>query len=482
MTEGEIARIHRLLNSGGSEWDKRRDEFFYRVGNGIEIALKQNSARINLNSTDSQNVRRDPRTEALLDWVQRHQQEFAVKSARIPTGNPTSGSNAVCLSIRLSSTWEKASACIVETAKRILQEVKTKSSPVSTVRQTAGGGSVNAAPTSVREPVSTQKTSKKSGKGAKADTLDWSDVSFCDKKVITHKDVVDILVDGKNANEKIFPGSMRDIFLQRYKKMQENFMESLSEEVWRQGGNAENSWGDGLSLANPESYKDALLRIDERCFSKKDEFWVGADGLLKYPCVGHDLPVWLSPKTKTVEGKGKRIMIVSQDPLRKGHGPGALYLSTPWGLHSKAYRSGKLLYKQLLRLLKAGATIYLTDWWKLYNKPEKKRKSVRTSLKKPYENSFTQECNRFSPDLIITFGKPASVCINPNLKETFQESVMPDNYSGDSTFPRGAKDGDPEIKIPVLSFLHPNAQCLKGDGAKTAYCEWAQQKILETLK
>lgn len=370
-----------------------------------------------------------------------------------------------------------------------------------------------------KEVASTRKGSSQESKKRAEDTmLDWSNVSFCDPNIIKHEDIVNVLVGGKES-KKIFPKSLREIFLQRYGKMKENFLKPLSEDIWRQGGG---KWGSDLSLADPTRYKDALLRIDKECFSQKDDFWVGEDGLLEYPCVGHDLPVWLSlSQSPQASLKGKRIMFVSQDPLRSEHGIGALYLSTPWGLHSANYRDNGQLNKLIHGLVQAGVTVYLTDYQKIYNKhkddqggPGKccdcvikktgeikkrrscpkandggcgsfkwdeikdKKNSVRKELKDSYQNAIADECSLFDPDCIITLGVDASSIVNSRFAKGFTKSVSSIDYRGADEFV--IRTGNNTRKIQTLAFLHPTAY-IDGEGAMIEYFNWVQQKISETL-
>lgn len=360
-----------------------------------------------------------------------------------------------------------------------------------------------------------------SSKQAKSQTGDseepWKDIAFCDPKVFDPKIIIDILFGDKNAesNDKgIFPKSLRKIFEERYKKMNSNFLEELNDGIWAQGGTDNTSWGDGLSMPSPDTYRDALLKIDASLFCG-DEFWAGNDGLLKYPCVGHDLPVWLSPKHGNVK---KRIMIVSQDPLRTGLGVGALYLSSPWGGHSMPYRENVMdtcLRNLLLQLLKMNATVYLTDFLKLYNRYktdtrgegmcynnpkcqfavncekfgweriDAKKKSVLKQLEDKYKKMLKEEINKYAPNVILTFGAQASKILNGNLSTDFETHLLCEDYKGDGTYQVTALESQKDIQM--LAFLHPNARShgkalgTSGSGVKRKYYEWVLEKIKTTL-
>ena len=347
--------------------------------------------------------------------------------------------------------------------------------------------------------------------------LDWKDIAFCDPKVFDPKIIIDILFgvhNPKNNDKGIFPKFLRTIFAQRYKKMNQNFTAQLKDEIWAQGGTNDTSWGAGLSMPSPDTYRDALLRIDSSRFCD-DAFWVGNDGLLNYPCVGHDLPIWLSPQNGDVK---KQIMIVSQDPLRSGLGAGALYLSSPWGLHSMPYRENMMdacLRHLLMRLLKMDATVYLTDFLKLYNryktdtggkdmcyrnpncpfagKCEKfgwerinaKKKSVLKQLECKYKWALAEEIYKFDPNVILTFGVQASKILNGSLSTDFEKKLLCEEYKGDGTYQVTTPESHEDVQ--TLAFLHPNARShgnalgTSGDGVKRKYFDWVFTKIETAL-
>ncbi len=80
--------------------------------------------------------------------------------------------------------------------------------------------------------------------------------------------------------------------------------------------------------------RDARLKVGFKHIRSSDAEITRMLGMRNF---GHDLPIWFKPSCAE---SGKRVMIISQDPLRDGDGPGGLYLSTPFGLHSKNYRDG----------------------------------------------------------------------------------------------------------------------------------------------
>ena len=81
--------------------------------------------------------------------------------------------------------------------------------------------------------------------------------------------------------------------------------------------------------------------------------------------VGLDLPTWFA---MGAEPPKNRIMIVSQDPLRRKLPGGQLHLSSPFGFHDGEYASSVtgVVLKAILQLLENNASVYLTDAMKLY--------------------------------------------------------------------------------------------------------------------
>ena len=329
----------------------------------------------------------------------------------------------------------------------------------------------------------------------------WNDVVFCPDGVVnglTANKVVDALA-GEN---KIFPVGLKEVFLTRYEKMRDPkvFMQSCREhpELWRQGS---------LRLADVGKYRDALLEIPTHPLFDDDDEW---NEILKYPCVGHDLPVWMhGPKPC----KDRRIMIVSQDPLRTGHGIGKLLLSTPFGFHSADYRDndGDLLMHLALRLMENGYLLYFTDAMKIYNrKPEPKRIDKKTGKQKSpckdcehyekckrrrveigrakneiqknfrerYKQCLAEEISLFDPDVIVTFGEPAAKALLPEVFCCKKKTDSPrSKKGGNRTFSNMVApepcQGSYEGKIS-FSFLHPsrtNGKALKLIGGADRFVE-----------
>ena len=162
------------------------------------------------------------------------------------------------------------------------------------------------------------------------------------------------------------------------------------------------------------------------------------------PNVGHDLPIWYTPCdesngeetiicpecddtencTFTDERlKGKRIMIIGLDPKRKKQGPGWITLSTPWGLHNRDYREGKRaingglsqpakwMYIFVKSLLRNGASVYMTDAFKLYYGSGTNASSTQKTL---YPLILDKEIKLFNPDFIFILGKNDIILNNFN--------------------------------------------------------------------
>lgn len=125
---------------------------------------------------------------------------------------------------------------------------------------------------------------------------------------------------------------------------------------------------------------------------------------------GHDLPVWLN---NPGEADNKRLMIISQDPRRndnemKGKEIG---VSTPFGLHSRKWRSYKLrglpisCAADLINLLNNNLSVYFTDIYKLRGVGG--NSVIDTPNKSVYIEILKKEIDLFKPDVILTLGKEA---------------------------------------------------------------------------
>ena len=188
------------------------------------------------------------------------------------------------------------------------------------------------------------------------------------------------------------------------------------------------------------------------------------------PNVGHDLPIWYTPCDESngeetiicpecddtenctftdVRLKGKRIMIIGLEPMRKNQNPGWITLSTPWGLHNRDYREGKQIismgthlvsgsstssgnqakwmYIFVKSLLRNGASVYLTDAYKLFF-----NHNINSTSPAPLNPSqislFTQiidrEIDLFRPDLIFALGKNNVIRLSAILSKHTNKMVV----------------------------------------------------------
>lgn len=194
---------------------------------------------------------------------------------------------------------------------------------------------------------------------------------------------------------------------------------------------------DVCSIANANKYKDMLLEVNQVLFKRNPKLAKRWNDILDYPCVGHDLPVWLVRKGQE---NPPRVMILSQDPLRKGLGRGKLTISSPWALHSPEYRqkiSHDLVFKVFEALLADGVEIYLTDYRKIFlprpshtrcckacigklsaNVPTPRR--VSSGFDEVYQKLVKEECSLFQPEMIVAFGSQAKTLFRKmeNLSES----------------------------------------------------------------
>ena len=133
---------------------------------------------------------------------------------------------------------------------------------------------------------------------------------------------------------------------------------------------------------------------------------------------GHDMPTWMA---KRGEKNPRRVMIVSQDPLRTNHKAGSLVLSTPFGFHSADYRAirceNQVLFCFVERLLEeCHACVYLTDCRKFFTddvlEGSRGKANFVRSHQRQYRAMFKSvldaEMAAFDPDLVVTLGNDAA--------------------------------------------------------------------------
>ena len=146
--------------------------------------------------------------------------------------------------------------------------------------------------------------------------------------------------------------------------------------------------------------------------------------LFDYDNFGHDMPVWVSYNDNP---NARRVMIVSQDPLRgsktaRGDNDerGFLYLSTPFGVHSCDFERGGMdtqVKRMLDAFLDEGFCVYLTDNMKFYATQANERgqninvigwgRRDNEGYKERFSRVMAAEIEKFNPQLIITLGVKA---------------------------------------------------------------------------
>lgn len=284
----------------------------------------------------------------------------------------------------------------------------------------------------------------------------WESILFCPELQgcsVNCDKVADLLADN------LFGGNpeARKLFVARYRQMRKNYSGvSHNDERWdlKLGTETFRRAGTG---------KDALLSVPQCALSglpkQVAELW-------KHRNFGHDMPTWM---VKSGVKNPRRVMIMSQDPLRTGHSAGQLLLSTPFGFHSKDYRAigckNDSVYDLVRRLLERGDCVYLTDCLKFYTNDakddEKKKKNFVTSnLKRKlkfwemFKPTFEAEIRAFDPDVILGLGWFffENVLRVVGKKGGLTDSASPNPCVGTVT----VKDGETDRDIRALSFLHPS--------------------------
>lgn len=241
---------------------------------------------------------------------------------------------------------------------------------------------------------------------------DWSSVDFCrDKNGLTRK-IVGALT------EHIFPQNLTSVFVGRYQKMQSLFSVPAAESEWKQPD---------FEVHDFERHKDARLEILESFVKTQDLCGRRLRSYLQCPCVGHDLPTWMSRRGN---GNGKRIVLLTQDPLRDRQGCGSLTISSPFGFHSAQMRESEnssiMMHLVHELVVNQGYEVYCTDINKLYARiPNRNsckgcrsidacyarkrdfsrcKRELDAVLSPLYRDVFLKECNAFKPDLVVVMG------------------------------------------------------------------------------
>lgn len=226
--------------------------------------------------------------------------------------------------------------------------------------------------------------------------MNFKEIDFCPTMgMLNAKAISSLLADG------LFAGSEKanDLLAARYKQMKNNY------------GNVphdDSRWDlDGIIADKMDTA--ALLPVPHarmgNCGTLVNQLW-------NHPDFGLDMPTWM---VKRGVKDPRRVMIVSQDPLRTNHKAGALVLSTPFGFHSADYRSiscqNRTLCRFVERLLEeCEVCAYLTDCRKFYTS-DNFVNSHKGQFKGLFGNVLNDELKVFAPDLIVTLGNYAADAI-----------------------------------------------------------------------
>ena len=218
---------------------------------------------------------------------------------------------------------------------------------------------------------------------------------------IFRKDIINLLIN--NLFDASCSKEIKKIFTERYKEMCNNYFEDTSE----------------------PSYFMHMIRKNDFSFTK------ALENQSKHFNIGIDLPCWIDKGNPIFSENSfenlslpnlrkKTLMLVGQDPKRNLLQNHNLYLSSPWGIHSKKYRTGKqvkwtlnestnnvlsfkntnaaIINKLIGTLVRNEVNIYLTDAVKLYTDSDKKDKDLKT-----FTEIFSKEIELVKPDCIIYF-------------------------------------------------------------------------------
>lgn len=240
----------------------------------------------------------------------------------------------------------------------------------------------------------------------------WKSILFCPELQgcsVNCDNVAALLADNLFANDP----KVKGLFSERYRQMRENYSGvPHDDKKWDLKLGTETFEREGTG-------KDALLSVPQCALPglppRVAELW-------NHPNFGHDMPTWM---VKRGVKNPRRVMIVSQDPLRTGHPAGKLLLSTPFGFHSEDYRArckNTFIYNLVWRLLdKSEACVYLTDCMKFYTNDGKDGDltkkgytyvlSNRKKFKKMFETAFEAEIKAFEPNVVLALGNfAAEIC------------------------------------------------------------------------
>ena len=214
--------------------------------------------------------------------------------------------------------------------------------------------------------------------------------------------------------------------------------------------------------------KDARLKVPRHKINSNNS---SVTRLFDYDNFGHDMPVWVSYNQ---DPNAKRIMIVSQDPLRGSKKAkevndekGSLYLSSPFGVHSCDFERDGMdshVKGMLNAFLDADFCVYLTDNMKFYaTRADEEGNNINVVKEKikQYKSLFSKilelEIGMFDPSLILMLGLDVQ---NRQLTET---SLVNAARPGDgfevqnlNLVIHDQKDNPTERRQDVISAYHPS--------------------------
>ena len=234
--------------------------------------------------------------------------------------------------------------------------------------------------------------------------MEWKTIVFCPSLAAKKSGDGKMSCDSVAAllARSLFARSAKanDLLVARYHQMVDNYLEvPHGDPKWDLKSGTKTFKCEG----NDEA---ALLPIPESamsgCLPQVAQLW-------NHPDFGHDMPTWMEKRGLK---NSRRVMVVSQDPLRTGHGIGKLVLSTPFEFHSSDYRNiccqNPILCRMVERLLEeCDACVYLTDCMKFYTSDKFVERNL-SQFRQLFDEALRMEMETFAPDVIVTLGNRAA--------------------------------------------------------------------------
>ncbi len=259
--------------------------------------------------------------------------------------------------------------------------------------------------------------------------MNWeNDVSFChDMGTLSARTVSSLIGQNVLATNAAF----RNFLESRYKRMAAHFRDTPHvDKEWKQKISS-----CVCSTKHDDIKPDARLVVPVWNVLSRDD---RVSTLFTEPNLGLDLPTWFYAKNRK---QAKRVMLVSQDPLRIGDDAGNLYISSPWAFHSKEFRTKERKeIPQLLvnHLLDEGYCVYLTDASKLFARNHAFcGRIIIPTFQQVFHDVLMQEVELFKPDVIVAVGKVAAQILTGKTIEDWKCATIPhpstDNVSVEGT-------------------------------------------------